>query len=481
MYYTQVSAFHLTRNRAVKLFYDLFKSLFVRLVILLVVATAMILIEANSQNEKFIDKEEARITAELARADKFINRKFADRKTRTDKKNQLARSITTKNQAIKVINDRLERSKRARIGSKAKLNPVEFANNVHNLAKRNIERAGLAIKYSQTMFQIVDINKQIADKTLQKTRLNGQLIIVQGSNFLDIILKQDSPTDLLTPVNRSILLALFYALFFGALTLKTINFFLIAPVARKTDPITITPDSKNKKHLIQYDASQKEFKFELGKDHSLIVKPGWFSLNTDGTTKTRLFWELKNPFASYAMGLINMTEFMPDKNRVREIKIACEADPNRDIIPVQLKDHPGYIVKHGHVVATCGSDLRMKKVWGLWDWKNWFFGNLRYVFLTGTGTVYIYGYGSVSTNEADNPDYRIKERHLIGYDTRTSFRMIRTETFINYWLNDIPLYDIQFPGKGSFLQQQSYGQRDDKIFRSILEDILGAVGKLLGL
>jgi uncharacterized protein (AIM24 family) len=352
---------------------------------------------------------------------------------------------------------------------------------VHNLAKKNIERAALAIDYSQTMFQIVDINKQIADKTLEKTHLNGQLIIVQGSNFLDIILKQKSPTDLLTPANRTILLALFYALFFGAFTLKAINFFLIAPIAKKTDPITITPGSQNKKHSIQYDVPQKEFKLELSKDHSLIVKPGWFSLNTDGTTKTRLFWELKNPFASYAMGLVNMTEFVPDKDRAREIKIASEQDPNRDIIPVQLKDHPGYVIKHGHVVATCGKDLHMKKVWGLWDWKNWLFGNLRYVFLTGTGTVYIHGYGSVSTNEADNPDYRIKERHLIGYDSRTAFRMIRTETFINYWLNDIPLYDIQFPGKGSFLQQQSYGQRDDKIFRSVLEDILGAVGKLLGL
>ncbi len=464
-----------------KLFYDLFKSLFVRLAILLVVATAMILIEANARNEKYIDMEEARIDTALIKADQYIDIKKKGRDSRTRTKNRLAGDITRKTEDINTINRRLEKSKRARIGSKAKLNPVEFANNVHNLAKKNIERAALAIDYSQTMFQIVDINKQIADKTLEKTHLNGQLIIVQGSNFLDIILKQKSPTDLLTPANRTILLALFYALFFGAFTLKAINFFLIAPIAKKTDPITITPGSQNKKHSIQYDVPQKEFKLELSKDHSLIVKPGWFSLNTDGTTKTRLFWELKNPFASYAMGLVNMTEFVPDKDRAREIKIASEQDPNRDIIPVQLKDHPGYVIKHGHVVATCGKDLHMKKVWGLWDWKNWLFGNLRYVFLTGTGTVYIHGYGSVSTNEADNPDYRIKERHLIGYDSRTAFRMIRTETFINYWLNDIPLYDIQFPGKGSFLQQQSYGQRDDKIFRSVLEDILGAVGKLLGL
>lgn len=463
-----------------KLFNDLFKSLFVRLAILLVVATAMILIEANNRTQDYMSDAEGRLSQSIIKIDKIITQYNKQITQKGKQQSSLKSQIGANTKRINSIKRTLTESRKASVFSGNKLNPADFSIKIFDLTKQNIERAGLAIGYSQTMFEIVDINKQIAQQAIEKSKLNNKLITIQSSNFLDLILKQKSPTDLITPGNRSIMLALFYALFFGALTLKAINFYFIAPIAKKTDPITITPDSKNIKHSIQYDIPQKEFKIELGKDHSLIVKPGWFSLNTDGTTKTRLFWELKNPFASYAMGLVNMTEFVPDMDRAREIKIASEQDPNRDIIPVQLNDHPGYIIKHGHVVATCGKNLHMKKVWGLWDWKNWLFGNLRYVFLTGTGTVYIHGYGSVSTNEADNPDYRIKERHLIGYDTRNSFRMIRTETFINYWLNDIPLYDIQFPGKGSFLQQQSYSRRDDKIFRSVLEDILGAVGKLLG-
>jgi uncharacterized protein (AIM24 family) len=464
----------------VKLFYDLFRSLFARLAILLVVATALILIEANNQNQAFIDKEEKRITDRIARVDKSIRTKMNSRDNKINEKNRLAGQISRKTNDINVINRRLDKSRRAKIGNKNKLNPVEFVNNVHNLAKRNIERAGLSITYSQTMFVIVDINKQIADKTLEKTRLNSQLIIVQSSNFLDLILRQDSPTDLLTRNDRILLFTLFYAIFFGPLTLKLINFFMVAPLARKTNPITITEDRKDQTRAIQYEPPKKEFKLQLDKEDSLIVRPGWYSLNTEGTTRTRFFWDQKNPFSSYAMGLVNMTEFKPDKEHDREIRLASEADPNRDIIPFQLKDHPGYIVKHGHVVATSGDGLAMKKVWGLWDWRNWLFGNLRYVFFTGTGTVYIHGYGTVSTNDTDNPNNRIKERHLIGYDTRTSFRMIRTETFVNYWLNDMPLYDIQFLGQGNYLQQQSFGSRDEKIFRSVLEDILGAFGKVLG-
>ena len=55
--------------------------------------------------------------------------------------------------------------------------------------------------------------------------------------------------------------------------------------------------------------------------------------------------------------------------------------------------------------------------------------------------------------------------------------MIRTETFFNYQLNTNPLHDLHFPGQGHIVQQQSFGKRDDKIFRSMIEDIFGAIGR----
>jgi uncharacterized protein (AIM24 family) len=318
---------------------------------------------------------------------------------------------------------------------------------------------------------------RIADEklaALTKAQLEGRLGDLFNADFVRDSLRSHKTT----------LTLVFLGLFFGPLSVKAISFYLLAPLAKTATPITLNaaagPNAPADEGAVEYGERQKEMRIDLAQEESLLVKPGWYSLNTEGNTRTRFFWDGTKPFASYAMGLVKMTEFVPDAAPAREIRIGSEADPNHDIIAIQLRNHPGYVVKHGHVVATSGSQLRIEKRWRLWDWKSWLYGNLRYVFFTGTGAIYVHGYGAVSINLPTNPRHRIKERHVIGFDTRTSFRMIRTETFVGYWLDSRSLYDINFLGQGSFLQQQSFGRKDEKIFRSLLEDLLGAIGKVLG-
>jgi len=276
-----------------------------------------------------------------------------------------------------------------------------------------------------------------------------------------------------------LLFILFLGLFFGPVTLKSFNFYLFAPLAKRADSIKINQYNNHQDKLVQYGDTQKEILVDVNDAESLFVKPGWFNLNTEGLTRTRLLWDWHSPFISYALGLVGMTEFVRNDQQVRQVKLASEDDPNQEMISIRLSDHPGYVVKHGHVVAIMGDELKLKKQWRLLDWKSWLFGNVRYVYFQGSGTLYIYGYGNVSTSFASS-DSRIKERHIIGFDTRAPFKLVRTETFINYWLYNKPLYDVHFPEQGQFIQQQAFGKRDEKIFRSLLEDILGSIGKVMG-
>ena len=455
---------------------DLTQNLFSRLIILLLVALALTAIEAAKRNQADTDKNVADINHLITKTDAEINSKNKSLGKLNAKKNSLGSQIAKKTSDIDEIVDELKKNKKKKLHKK--LGPIKYADRLFDLTRLQLERVPLLTEYTKTMFSIVDGTKEIAIKNTKRAHLEYQRTVAKQSNTLDYLVKYK--TRLLNTHHLVVLALLFYGLFFGRLTLKAINYYLFAPLARKSQPVLINDAKIEPEYMIRYGAPQKEITLQVDNKHSLVVKPGWYTLSTDGITRTRFFWDSANPFASYAMGLVNMTEFENYHDQVREIKIASEVDPNHEILAVHLKDHPGYIVRHDHVVATSGKGLAMKKKWQFWDWRSWLYGNVRYVYFTGTGTIYVHGYGSVSTNDT-TANSRIKERHVIGFDTTTPFKLLRADTFINYWLNNKPLYDIHFPKQGRFLQQQSMGNKEDKIFRSLLEDILGAIGKVLGL
>ncbi|HBD12693.1 MAG TPA: hypothetical protein DCZ13_11135 [Porticoccaceae bacterium] len=461
-----------------RLLSDLFRKLFVRLIILLLAAFTLIALEARERNLDKIEKEKLRIEEKISDIDKRIKQKEHHLATKAEQQRKLRRKISAERNTAARSLKALEKSRNAK-RIRDKLPPWKAIEHLHTVIESNIEAAALSVKHAEETLRIVHTNREIAEHTVEKSRLYNELALVEADTSMDYLLKQDSFLALLSRSDRLLLLALFYAFFFGPMTIKSLNYFVFAPLARKAPPIVVNTEADDRLERISYGSPENEFEVQLAKGESLVVRPGWYSLNSEGSTRARFFWDRSAPFASYAMGLFNMTEFKRDSDASRIIRIGCEEDPTQNIFPVHLDEHPGYVVRQGHVVATSGEALAMAKKWRLWDWKSWLFGNIRYVYFTGTGTVYISGHGNIADNET-TANSRIKEQHVIGFDTRSPIKMMRTETFANYWLNHKPLYDIHFPEQGRYLQQQSYGQRDDKIFRSLFEDIMGAIGKLLG-
>ena len=435
-----------------KLFFDFSKRLFSRLLVLLLVASVFIVIEA--------DKNMGNSTENIIKKIKVVENAISKKEKEIDALDK---------QHIEIIKDICKIADKHNKKKDCKsANPVKLAKMFPKW-----------INSKKIPLQMIIKLKEMGKLYRKLGSLNTKLTITQTNNVIDEIFLQQYPTDLLTENQKWVLLLLAFSLFFGALTIKVINYYLFAPLSKKSKPIIINKDHLNNNYHTKYDAPQKEFQLTVDKKHNLVVKPDWYTMNTDGSTKTRFFWDWTNPFASYAVGLVNMTEFKTNDDTDRTVKIASENDPNHRIIPIHLKNHPGYVIRHDHVIAVSGNDITIKKQWRLWDWKSWLYGNLRYVYLTGTGTVYVHGYGNVSANTVTNSS-RVKERHIIGFDTTTPFKVIRTETFINYWINNKPLYDIYFLEHGEFLQQQSFVKGSDRIVRSFIEDIFAAAGRFLG-
>jgi len=435
-----------------KLFFDFSKRLFSRLLVLLIVASVFIVIEAHENMGDSTDN----IIKQIKAVETAIAIKENEINSLKNQHNDLIKEICK-------IADKRNRKKDCKTANPGKL---------VKMFPKWIKAKKIPLKMILKLNEVGKLYRKLGS-------LNTKLTITQTNNVIDEIFLQRYPTDLLTQNQKWILLFLAFSLFFGALTIKAINYYLFAPLSKNSKPIIINKAHLDNNDHTTYDAPQKEFHLTIDKKHNLVVKPDWFTMNTDGSTKTRFFWDWKMPFACYAVGLVNMTEFKTNDDADRTVKIASENDPNHRIIPIHLKNHPGYVIRHDHVIAVSGNDISIQKQWRLWDWKSWLYGNLRYVYLTGSGTVYIHGYGSVSANKVSNGS-RVKEKHILGFDTTTPFKVIRTETFINYWINDKPLYDIYFLEHGEFLQQQSFVKGSDRIVRSFIEDIFSAAGRFLG-
>jgi hypothetical protein len=457
-----------------KFILDLTRIVFLRSAIVVLVAILFLVSAAEEKLEAEKDKQSEKLQRQI------ISLEGKDGKSG---------AIARENNKIKGYKAKIEKNDEKIKPIRKKLNiKTDGKLDFRDIKLENLSKSRLKLLTDLVKYEIVNIEylRLIADSNIRLTKFSAQLAqaklklsIVSQMVVYDYFMEQEKPFDLLERHHWLTLILLALGLFFGPVGLKALNFYVFAPLARKTKPIIINENQAARDGMVRYDAPEKELTLTFENQQSLLVKPGWYTLNTDGKTRTRLFWDLSKPFACYAMGLVNMTEFLTDDNQSREIKLAMENDPNHDLIAVHLEEHPGYVVRHSHVVATSGNDLAMQKKWQLWDWKNWLYGNIRYIYFTGTGTIYIHGNGRISTNNTI-ANGRIKERHVIGFDTTTPFKVIRTETFFNYWLNGKPLYDVHFPEQGHFVQQQSFGQKDDKIFRSIIEDIFGAIGKFFG-
>jgi len=461
-----------------KLIFDIIKSLFSRVVILLLVALVLVAWDVSEQNEKnitlageLLKQKEAWVLANKEKLEEQVKKQSAEQaqylKAYTDYKtkqgnfnlslSEIDLEIFTIESRLFWFNKPLAFKKKKQLKA-LKKERKKVANDLKNLkAPKN------------TAGEITLLEEPLPDQFQEEYLYRLQHESIWNKQFIENSVINN---------HGKLLLTLFLALFFGPVILKSINFYLLAPLAKKADSIKLNSDNHHNE-LVHYGDNQKEILVDVLKATSLFVKPGWFNLNTEGLTRTCLLWDWRNPFLSYALGLVGMTEFVGGEQQTRQVKLASEDDPNQEIVPITLNEHPGYVVKHGHVVAMIGDKLKMKKQWRLLDWKSWLFGNVRYVYFQGTGTLYVHGYGNISTSLTSN-DVRIKERHIIGFDTRSPFKLVRTETFINYWLYNKSLYDVHFPEQGQFLQQQAFGKKDEKIFRSLLEDVLGSIGKVIG-
>jgi uncharacterized protein (AIM24 family) len=280
---------------------------------------------------------------------------------------------------------------------------------------------------------------------------------------------------------RNQLLVLGAVFLFGPLVWKVFWYYGLAPLAARGAPVQLEPpETGGHCHAV---ADGKTIEVTVDQQHPLRARMDWVQQYSPELRKDTVFlFDWAAPLVSYASGLRELTRVTAGSPAKRgQVTLTAASDPNAYLVVVELKDHPGLVIRPDHVVALVG-DVRLRTRWSLRSLHSWVAGQVRYIIFHGTGTLYIAGHAGVQGVLHEQPVV-VEEALVVGHTVNAGFTTVRTETFWPYLRDRTSLFDYRFD-HGFVLRQTACGvtaRRKQNPFLRAVDTVLGVVGKLLGL
>jgi len=285
--------------------------------------------------------------------------------------------------------------------------------------------------------------------------------------------------------HRLQIIVILIGILFGPLIWAALWYYILVPLAgRMASAIRLTSETTGEVSVIGSDSRSLET--TVPAEGHLRVRMGWAQGHSKSIGyRTRLLWDWHAPFTSFAAGLVEMTEMWQrdDAGKDRTVVLSSGVEPDLYLLPVVLNEHPGIVIRPTSVVAVSG-DIRLRTQWTLWNLHSWVAGTLRHVIFSGSGTIYLRGWGGLTSNAGIGEAHRFEEVRVIAYDSRLKFSTARTETFWPYYRRKTSLFDLEFDGTGLVLCENTPKldqRRSGNPFIRTVDAILHTLGKLLGL
>lgn len=202
-----------------------------------------------------------------------------------------------------------------------------------------------------------------------------------------------------------------------------------------------------------------------------------------GVSRTRWFYDLQFPFLSYVAGLFLLTEVRASADREKPVKLTLAATGEHSadtyVLRMDLQDHPGLVISARHLIAV-SDGLTLDAHWRPWNLHAWARGQLRYVTLAGTGSLWIQGFGDVHGETLEGTESHQTGEAYLCFDARLLTRTRRRETFWPYLLGRVPLLEVGMAGHGIFAWQKSTEATGMNALQKAWHAFWSALGKFLG-
>ncbi len=259
--------------------------------------------------------------------------------------------------------------------------------------------------------------------------------------------------------------------------LRVVSYFLLMPVvSRMHTSIRLAAGAETATADLRSTRARRTLAIDLGPGEVLSARSEHVR-PVQGTIHSRLLYDWTSPFISFAAGLYGLSRITGDEHGT-SATLATPDDPNSYLMRIDFTDHPGLVMRPRHVVGVIGApQLQTRWRWGTQSFATW---QVRYIMFVGTGSLIVQGSGDVVATNPRGRSTRMEQHLVMGFDSRLTVRVNRTEVFWPYLWGRTPLVDDEFTGTEPLFWQKSSTDGTSNPIARTFGAVFSALGKLLG-
>ncbi|WP_167305770.1 hypothetical protein [Nocardioides euryhalodurans] len=258
---------------------------------------------------------------------------------------------------------------------------------------------------------------------------------------------------------------------------RIVSYVLLMPLVTATHKrIRLTAASEHGAASLHAGPAERTLTLSLAPGQVLSVRSQHLR-PVRGTVKGRLLYDWTAPFISFAAGLYGLSRVIGDEEGT-EATLATPDDPDSYLMRIDFADHPGLVMHPRHLVGVIGTpELETRWRWGVAALATW---QVRYIMFVGTGSLIVQGSGNVEATSPGDRPMKMEQNLVMGFDSRLSVGVSRTEVFWPYFWGSTPLVDDEFTGPYPYFWQKSSDRGPTNPIVKAFNALFSALGKLLG-
>jgi hypothetical protein len=276
------------------------------------------------------------------------------------------------------------------------------------------------------------------------------------------------------------------------LLVKTIAYYVIAPIAARRAPVRLLPGSSGKistsigttgNESGPTTPSRVSLPLSLDERSELLVLPSYLQgmpLNAQSDTKWLLDWSM--PLTSLLAGMYRLTRIRPNSNE--RITVSSSLDP---LAEFSLLDVPvgSALVLQPHclvgVIQTRGEPLKITRHWRFGNLGAWLTLQFRYIVFHGPAQLIVKGCRGVRVEPAIS-GRTVNQAATLGFSANLDYSVARNETFWSYYFGERELFNDSWRGDGCCVHAETPNPGDHSgLFGRGLQGLLDTFLKIFGI